>query len=278
MTCIATLLCQGSARLANVSPTPRLDAELLLACAAGRPRAYLWAWPQAILPPEHQLRFWQLIERRVQGEPVAYLTGRREFWSREFEVNPCVLIPRPETELLVERALGLIPPQADWRIADLGTGSGAIAISLSLERPRAQFFAVDLCPKALAVAKSNARRLKAPKIAFVLSDWLCAFAPHRFDLIVSNPPYVAEGDPHLQGEIRFEPPLALVAEDGLAAFRRLIPQARQGLRPGGWLLLEHGQTQAGAVAELLQREGFENIVCYRDLEDRPRLTQARRRR
>ncbi len=277
MTTIAWLLRQGSQRLASVSPTPRLDAELLLACALERSRTYLLAWPEVAPTPEQVERFRQLTERRLAGEPVAYLTGRREFWSHEFEVGPWVLVPRPETELLVERALCLIPPDAGWKIADLGTGSGAIALCLGLERPHARLIATDLCSKALEVAKSNARRLKVPNVAFVRSDWLCAFAQESFDLIVSNPPYVAADDPHLQGDIRFEPAVALVAgNDGLDAFRRLIPQARRCLRPGGFLLLEHGPTQQEAVAELLQREGLVALSGYFDLEGRPRLIQAQR--
>ncbi len=277
MTTIAQLLQEGSQRLSKISPTPRLDTELLLAWALKRSRAYLLTWPEISPPPAQTAQFWQFIERRRYGEPVAYLIGRREFWSHEFEVGPEVLIPRPETELLVAQALELIPPQSAWRIADLGTGSGAIAIALALERPKAHLFATDLSQPALKVAKANTCRLKAHNVTLVASNWLSAFAAASFDLIVSNPPYVAADDPYLQGDIRFEPALALVGgDDGLSAFRRLIPQAYRCLKPGGWLLLEHGSTQQEAVRTLLQGGGFKAIVCYRDLEDRPRLTQAQR--
>lgn len=277
MTTIAALLRQGSQCLTDVSPTPQLDAELLLACVLERSRTHLRAWPEAMLYPDQEARFRQLVERRRQGEPVAYLLGWREFWSHQFQVGPEVLIPRPETELLVEAALTLVPKNQPATIADLGTGSGAIAISLGLERPRARLIAIDLSAGALSVAKSNACRLGADNIAFVRGDWLAAFAPAGFDLIVSNPPYVAADDPYLAGDIRFEPTVALVAgSDGLAAFRRLIPQAYYCLKPGGWLLLEHSPAQQAAVAAMLQRTGFQVLACYRDLEDRPRLTQAQR--
>ncbi len=277
MTTIAELLRQSSECLAGISPTPQLDAELLLACALERPRTYLRAWPEAIPHPDQQERFRQLVKRRRSGEPVAYLLGWREFWSHAFQVGPEVLIPRPETELLVEAALALVPEHQHATIADLGTGSGAIAISLGLERPRARLIAIDLSAAVLGVARSNACRLGANNVAFVRGDWLAAFAPAGFDLIVSNPPYVAADDPHLTGDIRFEPAAALVGgSDGLEAFRRLIPQARRCLKPGGWLLLEHSPEQPDAVAEMLQREGFKTIACHRDLEDRPRLTQAQR--
>lgn len=277
MTTIAELLRQSSECLAAISSTPQLDAELLLACVLERSRTHLRAWPEAIPHPAQQERFRQLVERRRSGEPVAYLLGWREFWSHVFQVGPEVLIPRPETELLVEAALTLVPENQQATIADLGTGSGAIAISLGLERPRAQLIAIDLSAEVLGVAKSNAYRLGADNLAFVCGDWLTAFAPAGFDLIVSNPPYIAADDPHLKGDIRFEPAAALVGGgDGLAAFRRLIPQAHRCLKPGGWLLLEHSPAQQDAVAEMLRREGFKTIACQRDLEDRPRLTQAQR--
>ncbi|MCX8049694.1 MAG: peptide chain release factor N(5)-glutamine methyltransferase [Methylohalobius sp.] len=275
MSTVAELLRQSSQHLASISPTPRLDAELLLACALGCSRTHLWAWPQATPEPHQHERFRRLLQRRLRGEPVAYLLGRREFWSREFEVAPTTLIPRPETELLVEQALSLIPLKSRWRIADLGTGSGAIAISLALERPLTHVVATDICSQALRLAKSNARRLGARNVAFLLGDWLSALAAQSFDLIVTNPPYVAAADPHLKGEIRFEPAIALVAgDDGLDAFRRLIPQTKLCLKPGGFVLLEHGFRQAEAVAELLARAGFTNIVCHCDLEGRPRSTMA----
>jgi release factor glutamine methyltransferase len=277
MTSIALLLQSASQRLTAISPTPRLDAELLLAYAIKRSRTYLLAWPEAVPSPAQADRFQHLVERRCQGEPIAYLIGRREFWSHEFEVQPWVLVPRPETEVLVEKALALIPPESSWQIADLGTGSGAIAVCLGLERPKARLIATDLCPKALAVAKANARRIGARNLIFVRGDWLASFAEASLDLIVSNPPYVAATDPHLKGEIRFEPALALIGgRDGMDCFRRLIPQAYRCLKPGGFLLLEHAPEQELALLELLARTGFEGIVCHPDLEGRPRVTQAQR--
>ncbi len=277
MTSIALLLKSASQRLAAISPTPRLDAELLLAYAMERSRTYLMAWPEAVPCPAQEEKFYHLVERRFRGEPIAYLVGRREFWSHEFEIQPGVLIPRPETEILVERALSLIPPKSPWQIADLGTGSGAIAVCLGLERPKARLIATDLCPKALKVAKANARRLGAHNLTFVRGDWLAAFAPASLDLVVSNPPYVAATDPHLKGEIRFEPTLALIGgSGGLACFRRLIPQAYRCLKPGGFLLLEHGPEQELMLSELLAREDFKGLVCYPDLAGRPRVIQAQR--
>ena len=277
MTTIAQLLKLGRETLAPVSPTPALDSELLLAEVLRQSRSHLHAWPERPVPSPQHRRFRRLLQRRRQGEPVAYLLGRREFWSRPFQVGPGVLIPRPETELLVELALQRIPKREQWRVADLGTGCGAIAVTLGLERPAARVIATDIDPDALAIARANARRLGAHNVNLVRSDWAGALPRTHFDLMVSNPPYIAMDDPCLQGEIRFEPPTALVAgEDGLDAYRQLIPQVHACLKAKGWLLLEHGHEQAEAVAQLLETAGFTRICCHRDLQGHPRVTQAQK--
>lgn len=263
--------------LAAISPTARLDAEVLLCHVLGRNHAHLRAWPEKLLQPEQARQFSDLAARRLNGEPVAYLTGSREFWSREFRVTPEVLIPRPETELLVELALERIPSGQPARIADLGAGSGVLAISLALERPRAEITAVDFCPHALAVARDNARRLGAANVHFHQSDWFAALPAGRFDLIVSNPPYVASNDPHLsEGDLRFEPRVALSSgADGLDAIRRIIAAARDWLAPDGVLLLEHGHKQAPAVQFLLTACDYRDIASRADLQGHPRVTLGR---
>ena len=253
-------------QLAAISESPRLDAEILLAAALERPRSYLHAWPERTLEPEPSSRFSAWLERRRAGEPVAYLLGRREFWSLELEVTPDTLIPRPETELLVELALARLP--ADWPItvADLGTGSGAIALALAVERPLARIVATDRSPTALIVARRNAERLEIRNVEFREGDWCAPLGDERFDLITTNPPYVAAADPRWrQGELRFEPPVALVSgADGLDALRAIIAQAPDVLKSGGWLLLEHGYDQGEAVPALLRERGFDAVSDHRD--------------
>ncbi len=264
-------------RLEAASPSPRMDAEVLLAHATGLARSRVLARGDEPLPAAQRDSFAALVARREAGEPVAYLTGEREFWSLTLTVTPAVLIPRPETELLVERALALIPADADWAAADLGTGSGAMALALAHERPRLRVMATDRSPEALAVARENARRLGIRNVEFRQGDWLVALAGVELDLIVSNPPYVAEGDPHLdQGDLRFEPRAALVAgRDGLAAIRRIAAEARAPLRPGGRLLLEHGYDQGDAVAGILRAAGYTEVTGWRDLAGHDRVTAGR---
>lgn len=272
------LLGQAARRLAGASDSPRLDAETLLALVTGHTRAHFYAWPDEPVSDAHTDRFVRLLERRLAGHPIAHLTGRREFWSREFKVTPDVLIPRPETELLVEWALSLEISSQPLRIADLGTGSGVIALTLALECPKAQVLALDVSAKALAIAKDNARRWEVETISFVQSDWLAAVSPtQRFDLIVANPPYVAEQDHHLTtGDVRFEPPIALNAGvDGLDALRVIIAQAMAYLKPGGWLLLEHGYDQGEAVRKLLGDSGYSDIESRPDLQGHPRISGGR---
>lgn len=260
------LLADAARRLAEISETPRLDAELLLAAALDRPRSYLHAWSERTPEPEPAARFAVWLERRLSGEPVAYLLGRREFWSLDLEVTPDTLIPRPETELLVELALGQLSTDRAVTVADLGTGSGAIALALAVERPLARIVATDQSAAALTVARRNAQRLKICNVEFREGDWCAPLGDERFDLIAANPPYVAATDPRWRvGELRFEPPAALVAgDDGLDALRTIITQAPDRLKPGGWLLLEHGYDQGEAVPALLRERGFSAVSDHRD--------------
>jgi len=255
--------------------TPDLDAELLLAHALDVGRARLRSHAEEVPGPDAAARFIALIERRAAGEPVAYILGRKDFWTLELGVSPAVLVPRPETELLVERALAL-GPDGEAKAADLGTGSGAIALALASARPLWRIVATDISAAALAVARANAAALGLVRVEMVQSDWLAGLPGRRFHLLVSNPPYVAAGDPALgQPELLREPRLALVAaEDGLAALRRIAADAPDHLEPGGWLLLEHGATQAAAVAGALVARGFAQVRSHRDLAGRERMTEG----
>lgn len=255
----------------------RVDAEWLLLHALGKPRSWLIAHADDALDATTAAAFATLVERRAGGEPVAYLIGHRGFWSLEIEVTPDTLIPRPETELLVELALARVPSDEAFRVADLGTGSGAIALALAHERPRAQVVATDASEPALVVARRNARRLGLAHITFAQGDWLAPLAGQRFGLIVSNPPYIEAADPHLrQGDLRFEPAAALASGvDGLEAVRRIVGEARDHLEPGGWLLLEHGWKQGTAVRGLLHAAGYAEVFTAQDLEQRDRVTGGR---
>ncbi len=273
---VAAALEAATRALLGSSPSARLDAEVLVRHACGVTRAQALAQPQRLLPETACAALATLIDRRRQGEPIAYLTGRREFWSLDLAVSPATLIPRPETELLVERALARIPSTAAWTVADLGTGCGAIALALAAERPRLTVCAIDLSNEALAVARTNARRLGITNVEFHEGDWFAPLRGQRFQLVVSNPPYVPAHDPHLeQGDLRFEPRVALVAgTDGLAALRHISDAARAHLRPGGWLLVEHGFDQAPAVRALLANYGYRQVSSYRDLNGHERVTEA----
>lgn len=253
-----------------------VDARALLAHALERSPAWLFAHGNDPIDEQSLQRFETLLARRVQGEPVAYLTGRRAFWSFDLMVSADTLIPRPETELLVELALARLPVGAESRVADLGTGSGAIALALARERPQAQVVAVDVSAGALDVARANARELGLRNVEFRQGDWLQPLADEHFDLIVSNPPYIADADPHLDA-LRYEPVPALSSGgDGLDAIRIIASNAPAHLRSGGWLLLEHGWDQGDAVRALLQAAGFDNVETRRDLEHRDRVTLGRR--
>jgi len=254
---------------------PRLDAELLLAHALGRNRTWLLAHADTPAADDLRQRFTVLIERRARGEPVAYLTGRREFWSLDLATGPEVLVPRPETELVVERALALCLASSA-EVADLGTGSGAIALACAHERSGWRLVATDISAAALARAAANAARLRLSNVQFLQGRWCEPLGAHRFDLILSNPPYVAAGDPALQ-RLRFEPRGALAAgPDGLDDLRIVIQTAAPHLKPGGALVLEHGADQSRQVAEMLVDAGFAHVVCHADLAGRPRVTEARR--
>ena len=255
------------------SPTPRLDAELLLAHALGKSRSYLHTWPERELPAELIATFEACVARRRSGEPVAYILGRQGFWSLELDVAHHTLIPRPDTELLVETALALLPT-TPLAVLDLGTGSGAIALALACERPVWQVVGVDRVPEAVALASGNRERLQLNNAVFAESHWFAALAGQRFALIVSNPPYIAAADPHLsQGDVRFEPSSALVAGiDGLDDIRQIIQQAPEHLNAAGWLLLEHGFDQAEAVRDLLDKRGFVQVQSRRDLGGHQRIS------
>ena len=263
---LAALLAEAADRLTAISETPRLDAEILLAAALERSRAYLLAWPERVAEQAQITRFNDWLKRRLTGEPVAYLLGRREFWSLELLVTPDTLIPRPETELLVELSLARLPLERVTAVADLGTGSGAIALALAVERPLAKIVATDCSSAALAVARRNAEQLGISTVEFRIGDWCAPLAGERFDLIAANPPYVAMSDPYWQtGDLRFEPPDALLAEqEGLAALRTLIDQAPDYLLPGGWLFLEHGYDQGQVVPALLRQRGFVEVADHCD--------------
>ncbi|OOG63957.1 protein-(glutamine-N5) methyltransferase, release factor-specific [Rhodanobacter sp. B04] len=252
----------------------RLDAELLLLHALKKPRSWLFAHVDDMLDMDVRTAYAALLDRRVQGEPVAYITGHRGFWSLELEVTPATLIPRPETELLVEQALQRLPRDAACRVADLGTGSGAIALAIASELPHAQVSATDASAAALAVARRNAQRLAIGHVVFLHGDWLVPLADQRFDMIVSNPPYIETADPHLgQGDLRFEPASALASgHDGLDDIRRIVRDARAHLHPGGWLLFEHGWNQGAAVRALLADAGYGEIFTVQDLEHRDRVS------
>jgi release factor glutamine methyltransferase len=255
------------------------DAELLVGHVLGRDRGWLFAHGDHLLDAAALTRIDALVERRRAGEPVAYLTGWRGFWSMDLEVGPATLVPRPETELLVELALARLPADRDIAVADLGTGSGASALAIARERPRARVVGTDASAAALAVASRNAVALGlAARLAFMHGDWWAPLAGRRFDLVASNPPYIAQDDPHLsQGDLRFEPPDALASgADGLDAIRAIVARAPAHLVDGGWLLVEHGLAQGGAVRRLFDAAGLVDVETVRDLEHRDRVTLGRR--
>lgn len=274
------LLALGRQRLEaaeNPAGAPRLEAELLLANIFGKDRGYLFAHADDPAPETAMHAYGDLIDRRARGEPIAYITGEQEFWSLPLEVNESVLVPRPETELLVELALERLPADRETRVADIGTGSGAIALALARERPLADVIGTDISPDALKLAGKNAARLAISNVRFLPGAW-CAPLQGTWQLIVSNPPYIAEGDPHLsRGDLRFEPRIALTpGRDGLSAFRTLAGEARSHLRPGGWLLFEHGFDQAEALRELLSDSGFTGIQTRQDFNGLDRVTLGQR--
>ncbi|MDQ3039656.1 MAG: peptide chain release factor N(5)-glutamine methyltransferase [Pseudomonadota bacterium] len=253
------------------------DAEWLLAHALCRPRTWLYTHGSDALAAEDITRYESLVQRRLSGEPIAYLTGMRGFWSLELAVTPHTLIPRPETEVLVEAALARLPAGRSCRVADLGTGSGAIALAIAHERPQAHVIATDASTDALAVAQANAARLRIGNVTFRQGDWLQPLHAETFDVIASNPPYIAADDPHLlEGDLRHEPASALSSgADGLDAIRTIMRGAPAHLVSGGWLMLEHGWEQGDVVRDLFLRAGFVDVATHRDLENRERVTVGR---
>ena len=272
----AALLYQATSRLNKTSDTPALDAELLFCAVCGIDRSAVTRDQSLVLTHRQRDIFSTLINRRAAGEPIAYLLQRKEFWSQELLVSPEVLIPRPETELLVEQALEHLPDQP-CNVADLGTGSGAIALAIATERPNVQVTATDISQSALEVAMKNAVRLGVQNVTFRQGDWFTPLADQRYQLIVSNPPYVRVGDPRLEVGTLYEPVAALLSGyDGLDALRVICAAARRYLDHQGVLILEHACDQKIAVHELLSQGGFETIVCNTDLAGKPRVTWGRR--
>ncbi|MDR6095688.1 peptide chain release factor N(5)-glutamine methyltransferase [Stenotrophomonas sp. SORGH_AS_0321] len=273
---IRDLLADAAARLGGAQA--RHEAELLLLHALQRPRSWLFAHATDPLGLAERDSFYALLARRLAGEPVAYITGQWGFWTLQLEVTPATLIPRPETELLVEQALARLPADQPCTIADLGTGSGAVALALASERPLAQVLATDFSAEALAVATRNAARNTVANVAFAQGAWYAPLQGRRFDLIASNPPYIASDDPHLaRGDLRFEPATALASgHDGLDDIRLIADGATAHLLPGGWLLLEHGWDQGAAIRALLQQAGLNEVETVQDLEQRDRVTLGRR--
>ena len=258
------------------SESPRRDAEILLGFVTGKARTFILAFGETELAAEQQQQLAVLLARRVKGEPIAHLVGEREFWSLPLRVSPVTLIPRPDTECLVEQALARMPATA-CSVLDLGTGTGAIALAIASERPDCDVVALDLIPDAVELARDNASRLGITNVEVLQSNWFSALNTQRFAVIVSNPPYIDEEDPHLlQGDVRFEPRSALVADNhGLADLRTLVETSRNFLESGGWLLLEHGWQQAAQVRELFSDAGYTEIQSCQDYGGNDRLTTGR---
>ncbi len=263
-------------QLNSVSDSARLDAEVLLAFVLKKNRSYLRAWHDKTLNTSTLALFESLISQRLEGVPIAYITRSREFWSRDFIVSPDVLIPRPDTELLIELCLEEIPKDSTFEILDLGTGSGVIAITLAVERPKAKIIAVDASAKALTIAQKNAKQHDCKNVQFILSDWFASVPAIQFDLIVSNPPYISDDDKHLsQGDVRFEPKSALIsAENGLRDIKIIAQQAKKHLTTDGQIWFEHGYNQALAVQAILNELNYVNVQTYRDLAGQLRATKA----
>jgi len=262
---IKNLLQRAREKLAP-DPLARLEAEMLLCHALGVSRSFLFANPDLEVPLKRRSDFMLLLRRRSQGEPMAYVLGKRSFWTFDLTVTPDVLIPRPETEMLIELALERIPRIAHWRIADIGTGSGAIALALASERPGCEVHATDLSEKALRIARENSSTLKLGRIQFHEGSWLQPLTG-RFHLLASNPPYVPKDDPHMrQGDCRYEPEMALSpGADGMAAIREITLQAMGKLETGGWLLIEHGHDQGADVRTLFLQSGLQSVSTYSDM-------------
>jgi release factor glutamine methyltransferase len=267
----------AAAILSAGADTPRLDAELLMGMVLRRPRSFIIAHGEDVLDREQAARFEALVRRRFSGEPIAYISGIREFWSMPLRVTRHVLIPRPETELLVEKALDRTPDEEGIRVLDLGSGSGAIALAIAKERPKAEVIGVDNSLEAIRIAKLNATVLKIGNVRFLESNWFDAVRGEKFHTVVSNPPYVINRDEYLMaGDLRFEPQDALAGgDDGLECIRAIIDRAHNYIVRQGWMLLEHGADQRRAVNRLLEAQRYYDICCYQDLAGLDRVTECR---
>jgi release factor glutamine methyltransferase len=272
---IAAAIAEATNRLSASSESARLDAEILVARSIGMPRSYLFAHPEDELDEMSLQRLDETLQRRSDGIPLAYITGSKEFWSLELQVSPATLVPRPETELLVELALREIPRNAEWQILDLGTGSGAIAVAIASERLACEVTAVDASADALLIAQQNVRQLDLPNVSCLQGDWTAPVADRVFNVIVSNPPYVAAGDAALEA-LKAEPNMALVSGgDGLDSIRQLARDCQSIIANDGLLILEHGNDQQVAVAEVLANNSWRDIACVDDYAGKPRMTSAR---
>ena len=270
---VENAIATGANLLASSSDSAKLDAQVLLLNILQKPRSYLFTWPEKQLTDEQSQAFERACERRLNGEPVSHITGYREFWSLQLEVNPTTLIPRPDTETLVELALSCNVPN-DAKVLDLGTGTGAIALALGSEMPTWDIIAVDRIDDAVALAKRNQKRLAINNVCVEQSNWFSALNNKKFDLIVTNPPYIEYNDKHLhQGDVRFEPLSALVADDaGLADIKQIITQSRDYLHSNGYLLIEHGFEQSAAVRHIFNQMAFINVSTVKDLGNNDRVT------
>ncbi len=278
MQTIRTALLQAQAQLNNSSELAEIDAryesQLLLQHILHVNRAWLIAHENDELQPADQAKLIELLERRCHGEPIAYILGKREFYGLNLTVSPATLIPRPDTEILVETALNKMPADKSMQLLDLGTGTGAIALAIASQRPQALITAVDASQAALDIARSNSQQHHITNVSFILSDWFSALNQYKFDIIVSNPPYIEQNDAHLsQGDLRFEPMCALASgSDGLDDIRKIVADSLVHLKPQGWLMLEHGYNQATAVADLLAEQGFVDIATIQDFGGNDRVT------
>lgn len=280
MLTVARLLADATLQLSKHSATPALDAEVLLAETIHQSRAWLRAHDDELISSQDQAVFAVAIKRRCQGEPIAYITGHQEFWSLDLWVTPDTLVPRPETELLVETALQLFPHKTErLQVADLGTGSGAIALALASERPNWEIIAADVSQSALLVARNNAQRLGLMRVSFYLSDWFTSLPPNQFDLVVTNPPYISEEEwPRFAAGLASEPHSALVAgEGGLDAIVAIVSAATRRLNANGILLIEHGYQQGLAVRKIFESEAYENITTIPDLAGLERITYGQKK-